>query len=63
MENQIRELVSAVSLNDKYVMSRIASQLSGGMLRRLALCNAMAANPRILLLDEVSAGVDPLLKY
>jgi ABC-type multidrug transport system ATPase subunit len=32
------------------------------MLRRLALCNALVGNPKILLMDEISAGVDPVVK-
>ncbi|CAL6091570.1 ABC_transporter family protein [Hexamita inflata] len=39
-----------------------AHKLSGGMLRRLALCNVVVGEPKLLLLDELSAGVDPVLK-
>lgn len=63
LKDEIIYLLSSVDLGDKYVIKRKASHLSGGMLRRLALCNAMGADPKILLLDEISAGVDPLLKY
>lgn len=38
------------------------SKLSGGMKRRLAMACAVAANPRILLLDEPSAAVDLLCR-
>ncbi len=39
---------------------RKAETLSGGEKRRLEICRALAARPRILLLDEPFSGVDPI---
>jgi len=41
-------------------LGRKASSLSGGELRRLGIAQALAHNARVVLLDEPSAGLDPI---
>ncbi|CAL5987557.1 ABC_transporter family protein [Hexamita inflata] len=56
----VQNILKQMDLEDS--APKQANKLSGGMLRRLALCNVVVGEPKILLLDELSAGVDPVIK-
>ncbi len=54
---QIESVLQAVELSD--VSHRRIRTLSGGMKQRLALAQAVLGDPKILILDEPTAGLDP----
>ncbi|MCZ6555725.1 MAG: ABC transporter ATP-binding protein [Candidatus Dadabacteria bacterium] len=61
LENEIKEIVAKnlelVGLPD--IEDKMPSDLSGGMKKRVGLARAMAMNPKILLYDEPTTGLDP----
>ena len=59
-EISIEEMLSLVNLNKN--RKQLASSLSGGERVRLALATALFGKPELLILDEPTVGLDPVLR-
>jgi len=56
-DKKARELIELVSLSD--VRDKKMRKFSGGMIQRVGIAQAMLNDPKILILDEPTAGLDP----
>ncbi|MBI3939809.1 MAG: ATP-binding cassette domain-containing protein [Acidobacteria bacterium] len=54
----VRRMLGFVDLED--AIDKMPAELSGGMRRRVAIARALVGNPKIMLYDEPTAGLDPI---
>lgn len=59
VRRRVEDVLGFVGLRE--FTDRLPSELSGGQRRRVALARAMAAKPSLLLLDDPTTGLDPIV--
>ena len=58
INEKVAEVLENVSLTD--ALNKMPSELSGGMRKRISLARTLAVNPKLMLYDEPTTGLDPI---
>ena len=59
IQKRVKNSMEAVGLDYEKIAHKSPFELSGGQQRRVAVCGIISMNPKVLVLDELTAGLDP----
>ena len=60
-EKKVIELLKMIELDESF-LDRLPSELSGGQKQRICIARALAANPELIICDEITSALDQIVQ-